>query len=308
VKWQRKCARQPFGVRQVVCNSVDATGGSLVSAPKPGHDTALHRLLGFTCQGWGGIIIRVRRLPSYTLHNKLSSGLPARVYTYTHCAENMSLHTDLLPDRHVVVLSSAFRSQVIRNCSSLTAVRAQTLYWCRTGLGLWRNIHQILQNQGSSCDFIQCYIQKTVQWIWTKVKMLTLIFVIILNFWLNAFPKTEYIMTWHTHRSRLVSWDGVRLSPLGTSAANWPVVPAPVDYDECGAVGTIRIGRETEVLEENLDLAPLCPPQIPHDLTWARTRAAAVGSRLLAAWAMARPLTLIELRAWTEGSGHFSSF
>jgi hypothetical protein len=23
---------------------------------------------------------------------------------------------------------------------------------------------------------------------------------------------------------------------------------------------------------------PLCPPQIPHDLTWARTRASAVGS------------------------------
>jgi hypothetical protein len=26
---------------------------------------------------------------------------------------------------------------------------------------------------------------------------------------------------------------------------------------------------------------PLCPPQIPHDLTWARTRAAAVGSQRL---------------------------
>jgi hypothetical protein len=34
---------------------------------------------------------------------------------------------------------------------------------------------------------------------------------------------------------------------------------------------------------------PLCPPQIPHDLTRARTRAAAVGSRRLTAWAMARP-------------------
>jgi hypothetical protein len=35
--------------------------------------------------------------------------------------------------------------------------------------------------------------------------------------------------------SRLVSfiflffWDGVRLSPLGTSATNWPIVPAPDD-------------------------------------------------------------------------------
>jgi hypothetical protein len=34
---------------------------------------------------------------------------------------------------------------------------------------------------------------------------------------------------------------------------------------------------------------PLCPPQIPHDLTWYRTRAIAVGSQRLTAWAMARP-------------------
>jgi hypothetical protein len=31
-------------------------------------------------------------------------------------------------------------------------------------------------------------------------------------------------------------------------------------------------------------------PQIPHNLTWDRTRAAAVGSRRLTTWAMARPL------------------
>jgi hypothetical protein len=30
----------------------------------------------------------------------------------------------------------------------------------------------------------------------------------------------------------LVSWNGVRLSPLGKSATIWPTVPAPVD-DEC---------------------------------------------------------------------------
>jgi hypothetical protein len=28
---------------------------------------------------------------------------------------------------------------------------------------------------------------------------------------------------------------------------------------------------------------PLCPPQIPHDLTWDRTRAAAMGSQRLTA-------------------------
>jgi hypothetical protein len=35
---------------------------------------------------------------------------------------------------------------------------------------------------------------------------------------------------------------------------------------------------------------PLCPPQIPHDLTRAGTRATAVGSRRLSVWAMTRPI------------------
>jgi hypothetical protein len=41
------------------------------------------------------------------------------------------------------------------------------------------------------------------------------------------------------------------------------------------------LARETEVLRENL----LCPPQIPHDFTRARTRASAVRSRRLTVWA-----------------------
>jgi hypothetical protein len=36
-----------------------------------------------------------------------------------------------------------------------------------------------------------------------------------------------------------------------------------------------ELAGETEVIGENL---PLCPPQIPHALTRARTQAAAVGS------------------------------
>jgi hypothetical protein len=59
--------------------------------------------------------------------------------------------------------------------------------------------------------------------------------------------------------------------------------------DEYGPVGGMRIGRGAEVLGEKLALVPLCPPQIPHDLTWAPTRAAAVGSRQLPARATARP-------------------
>jgi hypothetical protein len=48
-----------------------------------------------------------------------------------------------------------------------------------------------------------------------------------------------------------------------------------------------KLPGETEVLGENQ------PPQIPHDLTWDQTRAAAVGSRRLTVWAMARPAALV---------------
>jgi hypothetical protein len=34
----------------------------------------------------------------------------------------------------------------------------------------------------------------------------------------------------------------VRLSPLGTAAIVWPIVPLPNDDNECGAVGGMRIG------------------------------------------------------------------
>jgi hypothetical protein len=86
----------------------------------------------------------------------------------------------------------------------------------------------------------------------------------------------------------LVSWCGVRLSPLGTSATNWPILSAP-DDDECGAVSRMKIGGGNRRTRRKPAPVPLCPPQIPHDLTWPRTRAAAVGSRRLTAWAMARP-------------------
>jgi hypothetical protein len=74
----------------------------------------------------------------------------------------------------------------------------------------------------------------------------------------------------------LVSRRGVRLS---TSATNWPTVPAP-DDDECGAVGGMRIGTGNRSTRRKAAPLPLCPPQIPHDLTYARTWAAAVWSRL----------------------------
>jgi hypothetical protein len=42
-----------------------------------------------------------------------------------------------------------------------------------------------------------------------------------------------------------------KLGPLYTSATEWPIVPAPGDYVD-GESGGMNIGRETEVLGENL--------------------------------------------------------
>jgi hypothetical protein len=46
---------------------------------------------------------------------------------------------------------------------------------------------------------------------------------------------------------------GVRLNPLYTVTAVWPVLTAP-DDDHCEAIGVKRIGRGTEVLGEKLPL------------------------------------------------------
>jgi hypothetical protein len=92
---------------------------------------------------------------------------------------------------------------------------------------------------------------------------------------------------------RLVSlsflrWGGVRLSPLGTSATNWLIVPAPDDRDECGAVGGMRIDRRNRSTPRKPVPMPLSLPKTPHYLTWARTRAVAVGSRQRTSWPMSR--------------------
>jgi hypothetical protein len=91
--------------------------------------------------------------------------------------------------------------------------------------------------------------------------------------------------------SFLVSLGGVRLSPLGTSAAVGLLYQPRMidDDDDYGTVGGMRIGRGNRSTRRKPAPVPLCPPQILHDLTWDRTRAAAVGSQRLTAWAMARP-------------------
>jgi hypothetical protein len=72
------------------------------------------------------------------------------------------------------------------------------------------------------------------------------------------------------------------LGPLGTSATEWPIVPAPGDYDD-GEFGGKKIGRENRSTRRKPAPAPLCPLQIPLDQTRPRTRAAAVGNQRLTA-------------------------
>jgi hypothetical protein len=50
-----------------------------------------------------------------------------------------------------------------------------------------------------------------------------------------------------------------------------------------------ELATETELLGGNMPQCH-CPPKIPHDLTWARTLVASVGSRQLTARAIARPM------------------
>jgi hypothetical protein len=83
-----------------------------------------------------------------------------------------------------------------------------------------------------------------------------------------------------------VGWDWVHLVRRPLTGLLYQ--PLTID-DECAVVGGMRIGKGNRSTRRKPAPVSLWPPQIPHDLTWDRTRAAAVGSLRLTAWAMARP-------------------
>jgi hypothetical protein len=64
-------------------------------------------------------------------------------------------------------------------------------------------------------------------------------------------------------------------------------------------------GKTVELWEKPAPV-PLCPPQIPHGLTKARTRASAVRGRRLTTWAMALPLefTLLMTKIYQKIANH----
>jgi hypothetical protein len=87
----------------------------------------------------------------------------------------------------------------------------------------------------------------------------------------------------------LSGWD----SPLCTAATIGLLhQPQMIGDGDCGAIGGMKTGRGNRSTRRKPTLVPLCPPQIPHDLTRARTRTTAVGNQQLTAWAMTRPYFL----------------
>jgi hypothetical protein len=71
---------------------------------------------------------------------------------------------------------------------------------------------------------------------------------------------------------------------LGTAATIGLLYqPRMIGEGDSGQIGGIRIGRGNRNTLRKTALAPLCPPQIPHDYTQIGTRTAAVGSQRLTA-------------------------
>jgi hypothetical protein len=75
---------------------------------------------------------------------------------------------------------------------------------------------------------------------------------------------------------------GVRLSLLGTADTTGLLYqPQMIDDGDCGEIFEMKICRGNRSTRRKPAPPPLCPPQIPHDQTRARTRTAAVGSQRL---------------------------
>jgi hypothetical protein len=93
--------------------------------------------------------------------------------------------------------------------------------------------------------------------------------------------------------SLLILCGGMRLSALGKSVNNCPFVPASDEYE---ALGGMRIGRGNRSILRKFSKMPLCPPQIQLGLAWGWNRNAALGSRWLTAWTMARSHVVLHVK------------
>jgi hypothetical protein len=118
-------------------------------------------------------------------------------------------------------------------------------------------------------------------------------------------------MQWSGARWLVSEWanffiilSGMRLRLLGTAATTGLLSQSKkIDDFDCGAIGGMRICRGNRRTRRKPAPLPLCPPWIPHDLPRAPTRAVAVGSQRLTAWALAR----LRMSEWVRDLLRFSS-
>jgi hypothetical protein len=95
---------------------------------------------------------------------------------------------------------------------------------------------------------------------------------------------TQFCQYFSQFSLSLFFFGGVRLSPPGTVANSGLLYkPQMIDEGDCGAIGGIKIGRGNRSTRRKPAPSPLCPPQIPHYQTRARTRATAVRSQRVTA-------------------------
>jgi hypothetical protein len=92
------------------------------------------------------------------------------------------------------------------------------------------------------------------------------------------------------HFSSFLGWSGTESASTITEATSGLLYSPGCWWmdDKCGAAGGM-LGRGNRNTRRTPAPVLLCSPQIPHDLNRARTRAAAVGSWRLTAWASALP-------------------
>jgi hypothetical protein len=98
-------------------------------------------------------------------------------------------------------------------------------------------------------------------------------------------PRDTTSLHWAaTTRQLLIILSAVRLGSLGTGATIGLLYQSRmIDDGDCGAICGMKIGRGNRSTRRKPAPLPLCPPQSPHELTRARTRAAAVGNQRLTA-------------------------
>jgi hypothetical protein len=131
------------------------------------------------------------------------------------------------------------------------------------------------------------------------------------DFLIRSFKKPQNTLTRHWAQLICTSlvfiyfsffglgWDWVHLALRSLFRLLYQ--PRMIDDDKCGAVGGMRTGSGNRSNRRKPAPVPLCPPYIAHDLTWTRTRAAAVESQQLTAWAMARPTEMFDVRIYSQG-------